>query len=74
MACGTPVIAIDRGSMPELITPETGILVGSTGEAIAALARVEAIDRAACRARVEAHFSVEAMADKYIALYERILS
>jgi len=74
MACGTPVIAVDRGSMPELITPETGILVGSTGEAIPALAQIEHIDRAACRRRVEEHFSVEAMADKYIALYERILS
>ncbi|MCX8474302.1 MAG: glycosyltransferase family 4 protein [Sphingomonas sp.] len=74
MACGTPVIAMDRGSMPELVAPGTGILVRSTGEAIAALAEVEAIDRAACRAHVEAHFSVEAMADKYVALYEQILS
>ncbi|AQR74938.1 glycosyltransferase family 4 protein [Sphingomonas sp. LM7] len=74
MACGTPVIAIDRGSMPELITPETGILVRSTDEAITALTQIEAIDRAACRARVKAHFSVEAMADAYIALYERILA
>ncbi|TGX53649.1 glycosyltransferase family 4 protein [Sphingomonas gei] len=74
MACGTPVIAIDRGSMPELITPETGILVGSTDEAIAAIDRVEQIDRAACRKRIVDHFSVEAMADKYIALYERILA
>jgi glycosyltransferase involved in cell wall biosynthesis len=74
MACGTPVIAIDRGSMPELITPETGILVRSTGEAIAALGEIDKIDRAACRRQVEAHFSVEAMAEKYIALYERILS
>ena len=73
MACGTPVIAISRGSMPELITPETGVLVGSAGEAIAALSHVEQIDRAACRKRVETHFTVEAMADKYIALYERIL-
>ncbi len=74
MACGTPVIAIDRGSMPELITPETGILVKSAGEAITALGEIDGIDRAACRRHVEAHFSVEAMADKYIALYERILS
>jgi glycosyltransferase involved in cell wall biosynthesis len=74
MACGTPVIAIDRGSMPELITPQTGFLVGSTDEAIAALDRIGTIDRAACRRRIEAHFSVEAMADKYIALYQRILS
>jgi glycosyltransferase involved in cell wall biosynthesis len=74
MACGTPVIAIDRGSMPELITPETGVLVDSAGGAIAALAQFEGIDRAACRARVAAHFSVEAMADRYIALYRQILS
>nr|WP_294809423.1 glycosyltransferase family 4 protein [uncultured Sphingomonas sp.] len=74
MACGTPVIAIDRGSMPELITPETGILVKSAGEAITALGEIDGIDRAACRRHVEAHFSVEAMADKYIALYERILT
>jgi len=73
MACGTPVIAIDRGSMPELITPETGVLVESAGGAITALGQVEAIDRAACRARVAAHFSVEAMADRYIELYRRIL-
>jgi glycosyltransferase involved in cell wall biosynthesis len=73
MACGTPVIAIDRGSMPELITPETGLLVDSVGGAIAALGKVEAIDRAACRARVAECFSVEAMADSYIALYRRIL-
>jgi glycosyltransferase involved in cell wall biosynthesis len=74
MACGTPVIAIDRGSMPELITSETGILVKSAHEAIPALAQIDQIDRAACRARIEARFSVEAMADKYITLYERILS
>lgn len=73
MACGTPVIAIDRGSMPELVTPETGILVKSAGEAITALGEVDGIDRAACRRHVEAHFSVEAMAEKYIALYERVL-
>lgn len=73
MACGTPVIAIDRGSMPELITPETGVLVDSTGAAITALGRIEGIDRAACRAHVAAHFSVETMADRYIELYRRIL-
>lgn len=73
MACGTPVIAIDRGSMPELITPDTGTLVHSVGQAISALDKIDTIDRAACRARIEAHFSVEAMAERYIALYERIL-
>jgi glycosyltransferase involved in cell wall biosynthesis len=73
MACGTPVIAIDRGSMPELIEPGTGVLVESAGEAIAALAQVPGIDRRACRRAVEERFSVEAMADKYLKLYRRIL-
>jgi glycosyltransferase involved in cell wall biosynthesis len=74
MACGTPVIAINRGSMPELIDHRTtGLLVESAGEAIAALNYVAAIDRAACRTSIATHFSVEAMAENYIALYRRIL-
>ncbi len=74
MACGTPVIAIDRGSMPELIDHGvTGFLVNSVDEAIAAVARLPEIDRAACRAAVAERFSVERMADRYIALYETII-
>ena len=74
MACGTPVIAIRRGSMPELIEHgRTGFLVDSVGEAITALGQVESIDRGECRRAVEARFTVDAMADKYVALYRRIL-
>ncbi|MET3726388.1 glycosyltransferase family 4 protein [Sphingomonas trueperi] len=74
MACGTPVIAVRRGSMPELIDDgETGLLVATADEAVAAVERVGSIDRAACRRAIEARFSVEAMADAYIALYRRIL-
>ncbi|TPG09930.1 glycosyltransferase family 4 protein [Sphingomonas oligophenolica] len=74
MACGTPVIAVRRGSMPELIDDGvTGFLVDSVDEAIAAVARIGEIDRAACRAAVAARFTVERMADRYLALYRGIL-
>lgn len=74
MACGTPVIAINRGSMPELIEDGvTGFLVNSVEEAIEAVSRLDTIDRAACRAAVAERFTVEAMADRYIALYRSIL-
>nr|WP_315381943.1 glycosyltransferase family 4 protein [uncultured Sphingomonas sp.] len=75
MACGTPVIAVRRGSMPELIDDgETGLLVASADVAAEAVERVGSIDRAACRRAIEARFSVEAMADRYIALYRQILA
>ncbi|HTG39141.1 glycosyltransferase, partial [Sphingomonas sp.] len=74
MACGTPVIAMRRGSMPELIEDGvTGFLVDSIEQAAAAVEHVDSIDRAACRRAVEARFSVGRMADDYIALYRRIL-
>jgi glycosyltransferase involved in cell wall biosynthesis len=74
MACGTPVIAINRGSMPELIDDGvTGFLVASADEAVPALARIEEIDRSACRKAVEKRFTVDRMADDYLALYRRIL-
>lgn len=75
MACGTPVIAFNRGSMPELIDHGvTGFLVDTIDEAVEAIARVEEIDRAKCRQRVAERFSVERMADDYIKLYERLIS
>ena len=69
MACGSPVIAYNRGSMPELIEHGvTGFLVDTLDEAVAAIERVGEIDRATCRARVAERFSVERMADDYIIL------
>ncbi|MBE7217917.1 MAG: glycosyltransferase family 4 protein [Caulobacteraceae bacterium] len=73
MACGTPVIAFDRGSMPELIEDGvTGFLVRTVEEATEAVARVGELDRAACRARVAARFSVDRMADRYLELYRTL--
>ncbi|MEK9209611.1 glycosyltransferase family 4 protein [Sphingomonas sp. 2378] len=74
MACGTPVIAIRRGSMPELIEDGVnGLLVDNVDQAIAALDRIGEIDRAACRAVAADRFSVDRMADRYLALYRTIL-
>jgi glycosyltransferase involved in cell wall biosynthesis len=74
LACGTPVIAINRGSMPELIDHGvTGFLVDDVAGAIAAVAGIGEIDRAACRRAAEERFSVERMADRYLALYRSIL-
>ena len=74
MACGTPVIATRRGSMPELIEPGVnGFLVDDLDQAVAAIARIGELDRAAVRASVAKRFSVERMADDYLALYRRIL-
>lgn len=74
MACGTPVIAYNRGSMPELIEHGvTGFLVDSFDDAVAAIGRVGDIDRAACAAAARARFGVERMTADYLALYERIL-
>ena len=60
--------------MPELIDDGvTGFLVDSVEDAIAAVARIGEIDRAACRAAVADRFTVDRMADRYVALYRRIL-
>jgi glycosyltransferase involved in cell wall biosynthesis len=74
MASGTPVIATRRGSMPELIEDGvTGFLVDSSEEAAAAVERVPEISRLAVRQSVIDRFTVDRMADEYIALYRRIL-
>jgi glycosyltransferase involved in cell wall biosynthesis len=74
MACGTPVIARNRGSMRELIDHGvTGFLVDDLDGAVDAIARIGEIDRAACRAAVAARFTVDHMADRYVSLYRKLL-
>ena len=74
MACGTPVIAHNRGSMPELIDHGvTGFLVDSLDDAVEAVGRIDEIDRAACRAAVAARFTVDHMADRYLSLYRELI-
>lgn len=74
MACGTPVIATRRGSMPELIEDGvTGFLVDSVEQAVEAIDRAVEIDRVACRRAVADRFTVDRMADAYLALYREIV-
>ncbi|MGM0689629.1 MAG: glycosyltransferase family 4 protein [Bacillota bacterium] len=74
MACGTPVIAFNRGSMPELITDgETGFLVEDLDQAHSALSHLKTIDRRKCRLRVEENFTVDLMVGRYIDVYKKIL-
>jgi len=74
MACGTPVIAMARGSVPEVVASgRMGFICRTVDEMIAAVAEVSHLDRRACRAHVEARFSVERMADGYEAVYARML-
>ena len=74
MACGTPVIAFDKGSMPELIEHgRDGFLVSDVAGAVEAAARIEQIDRRVCRKTVEKRFTSEIMVKNYIAVYQEIL-
>ncbi|KKS38775.1 MAG: hypothetical protein A3G49_04675 [Candidatus Sungbacteria bacterium RIFCSPLOWO2_12_FULL_41_11] len=66
MACGTPVIAFNRGSVPEVIVDgKTGFIVDTVEEMVKAVKKIDLIDRSDCRAHVEKKFSVEQMVDDY---------
>jgi hypothetical protein len=74
MACGTPVIAFNFGSVPEVVeNGRTGYVVDSVAEAAAAVHRLQQIDRRDVRASFERRFTVEIMARKYEDAYRRLL-
>ena len=75
MACGTPVIATRRGSMPEIVDEGvTGFLVDSVTEAIAAVPAAAELDRRTVRATAERRFGVDRMVEDYLAVYREILA
>jgi glycosyltransferase involved in cell wall biosynthesis len=75
MACGTPVVAYRKGSMPEVVDEGvTGRLVETVDEAVAAVAAIERIDRGACRARARERFGVDRMVDDYLRIYREVVS
>lgn len=74
MMCGTPVIAFNRGSMPELIVHGvSGYLVTTVSEAVEAIGQLEQISTLACREYAVAKFSLETMVDAYITAYETVI-
>lgn len=71
MSCGTPVIAYNHGSVPEVIDHGvTGFIVGGEDEAVVAVNRLTMLNRLMVRMRFEERFSVERMVDDYVDLYE----
>lgn len=75
MAAGTPVIGFDLGSVREVVAHgETGFVVRTPAQALAAVGEIRSIDRADCRRRVERLFSVAAMTDGYESVYQTVLS
>ena len=73
MACGTPVIAFNRGSVPEIVEHGvTGLIVEDEAAAVAAIRRVPSLSRAVVRRNFEQRFTAQRMAEDYLALYRRL--
>ena len=75
MACGTPTIAFDHGSVGEVLTEGvSGIIVKNVQEAVAAVPRIAALSRAECRREFDRRFTVSRMAEDYVTVYESLVS
>jgi glycosyltransferase involved in cell wall biosynthesis len=73
LACGTPVLAFRRGSVPEILEDgRSGYLVDGLAEAVGAVPRLLDLDRAACREVFESRFTAARMAEDYLAVYESL--
>jgi len=75
MACGTQVVAVRNGSVPEVVDEGiTGFIVASEGEAAAAARRLHLLDRARIRGVFEERFTAQRMAKDYASLYRRLIA
>jgi glycosyltransferase involved in cell wall biosynthesis len=75
MACGTPVVAYRRGSVPEVLTDGvSGYIVNEMDEAVEAIGRIDRIDRRACRAEFDRRFRADRMARDYLAVYRHLMA
>jgi len=74
MACGTPVIAFNKGAVPEIVVNgKTGFVVDSINAMIEAVNRIDSINPYDCREHVQDHFSITSMSGKYSELYHQII-
>jgi glycosyltransferase involved in cell wall biosynthesis len=74
MACGAPVIACRRGSVPEIVKDKkTGFIIDTIEEGAEAVKNIDKISRTACRKHVEENFTIEKMVDGYEKIYKKIL-
>lgn len=75
MACGTPVIAYRRGSVPEVVEENvSGFIVDTIEEAVTAVRRIGELDRVKVRAEFERRFTAEQMAHHYVGIYRRLIA
>jgi glycosyltransferase involved in cell wall biosynthesis len=73
LACGTPVIAWQHGSVSEVLEQGvTGFLCDDVGAAVRAVNQLDRLSRARCRQEFERRFTAERMARDYVAIYERL--
>jgi glycosyltransferase involved in cell wall biosynthesis len=75
MACGTPVIAMRNGSVPEVVDEGvTGFIVGSEAEAVAAVGKLSTLDRGLVRRTFETRFSARRMAEDYVDIFQELIA
>jgi glycosyltransferase involved in cell wall biosynthesis len=73
-ACGTPVIAFRGGSVDEIVDEGvTGFIVEDLDAAVAAVDRIDSVDRRGCRERFERRFTDWRMASEYVRIYRRVI-
>ncbi len=74
LACGTPVLAFKEGAAPEIVQHGvTGFLCSDEQDMVEAIAHIGELDRRACRAAVEGHFSLRRMVDDHVRMYQRLV-
>jgi glycosyltransferase involved in cell wall biosynthesis len=74
MASGTPVLGTRRGALPEIVAPAVGALGDTIDELVALRPALDGINPAACRERVERHFTHHIMAAEYVRMFQAFLA